>query len=533
MVDSNSEKEDGRDYDIDGRDVVMISSERKDAVFPDAFEKSATEVKQLGGVTSNFKRRVTTLQKSYTGVGGAESKSQEEHIVTGYNAFEVISPPYNLHYLARLSLASPVNYAAIKAKTANIVGLGYDLVESPVTKRKFDNASDDQAKLKNMRKGLAKSKNDLMEFIDTLNEEDTLAEVLQKVWVDYEATGNGYIEISRIKSGPNKGQVGYIGHIPSTTIRVRKNRDGFVQIISDKAVFFRNFGKKDPNPIGGDANPNELIHIKKYAAGVPFYGIPDVVAAKQAVAGNEFASRFNLDYFENKAVPRHIVILKGATINPQLAKNILEFFETGLKGVNHRSLFVPLPADTNEKKVSFEFKPVEAGIQDASFNNYRKANTNEILMAHRVPITKVSVGEGVSLAVARDADKTFREQVCQPEQRILEKKLNRIIREFTDIFVIKLNEMALTDENTQSQIDERRRKTGVETANEQRARRGLPGLEGGDELVDLNAAAKVAEARNEMQASGNRERDAQRSAGATDTAGEGRNTKGDGRAVAN
>ena len=50
--------------------------------------------------------------------------------------------------------------------------------------------------------------------------------------------------------------------------------------------------------------------------------------------------------------------------------------------------------------------------------------------------------------------------------------------------------MTLTDENTQSQIDERRRKTGVETANEQRARRGDPAIEGGDELFDMNEPAR-------------------------------------------
>jgi capsid portal protein len=294
-------------------------------------------------------------------------------------------------------------------------------------------------------------------------------------------------------------------------------------------VFFRNFGEKDPNPLGNDNNPNELIHIKKYAPGSGYYGVPDIVAAQQAVAGNEFVARFNLDYFENKAVPRHVVILKGATINPKLAKNILEFFETGLKGQHHRALFVPLPADTKDKKVSLEFEAVETGVQEASFEKYRKTNTGEILMAHGVPVTKVGMPEGVNLAVARDADKTFKEQRCRPEQAMLEKKLSKIWKEFTDMFYMKLNEMTLTDEETQSKIDERRIKTGTDTQNEQRARRGLPSVDGGDELVDLNAASKIAEQRNEMQAQGNRERDAQRSAGATDSAGEGRNPKGEGR----
>jgi PBSX family phage portal protein len=512
------------DYDIDEGVVTYVSSSAATEEV-DPFAEDAEFAKGLSGVTSNRKRSITALAKRYEGKGDAGSKRIEDDIITGYNAFEVVLPPYNLDYLAKLYEKSSPHYAAVNAKVANIVGLGYDFVDSPTTKRKLDEKADDEAFLKKYRKKLAQGRDTMRELIEDLNQEDTFGETLSKVWKDYEATGNGYLEIGRMDGGG----IGYIGHVPSTTIRIRRQRDGYVQIIANKAVFFRNFGKDDPNPLTNDPNPNEIIHIKKYAPSSTFYGVPDIIAAMDAVAGNRFSAQFNLDYFENKAVPRHVVILKGATINPKLARNILEFFETGLKGKNHRSLFIPLPGDTAEKKVELKIEPVEAGIQDSSFNNYRKANLGDILMAHRVPISKVGLAEGVSLAVARDADKTFKEQVSRPEQGTMEKKINRIVKEFTDLFVLKLNELTLTDEDTQSKIDERRRKTGTETANEQRARRGLPSIEGGDELVDLNAAAKVAEARNEMQAQGNRERDSVRSAGATDSAGEGRNPKGEGR----
>jgi capsid portal protein len=72
-------------------------------------------------------------------------------------------------------------------------------------------------------------------------------------------------------------------------------------------------------------------------------------------------------------------------------------------------------------------EPVEAGAQESSFNIYRQSNRDEILLAHRVPINKIGVPEGVSLANARDADKTFKEQVCRPAQMRLEKRINSII----------------------------------------------------------------------------------------------------------
>lgn len=526
MQTRGAETDDEQKYDIDGNDVIMHTTRDFSVEDSDPFSKTATEVKELKGVDPGKKRSITNLQKRHEGKDGTRSKKIETDVITGYNAFDVVAPPYNLDYLAKLYEISTPHYAAVNAKVSNIVGLGYDLIPSLRTREKID--AMDKSKKAKYEKKLTTFKNDLIEQLEDLNEDDSFSETLQKVWRDYEATGNGYIEVVRSET---TGRIGYVGHVPSPTIRVRRDRDGFVQIISNKAVFFRNFGKDDPDPIRKDPNPPEIIHIKKHAPSSTFYGIPDIIAAKTAVAGLKFAADFNLDYFENKAVPRHVIILKGATINPRLAKNILEFFETGLKGKNHRSLFIPLPADTADKKVSLEIDPVEAGIQDASFKNYNKANISEVLMAHRVPINKVGIPEGVSLAVARDADKTFKEQVCGPEQKIAEKKVKKLFKDLQGnqyLFDFKLNELTLTDEDTQSKIDERRIKTGTEVANEQRSRRGLPPIPGGDIKVDLNAKAGNSLA-NDARAEGNRERDAERSAGATDSAGEGRNAKGDGR----
>jgi len=499
----------------------------------DPFSKKAAEL--IDGTTPAFKRKISNeIKKVHRGTSGTRSKKIEIDEISGYNAFGAVVPPYNLEYLAKLYNVSSAHYAAVNAKVANIVGLGWKFVETSKMKRRLEAIEGDADRTMRTRKSLATQRIVLEELFDTFNQDDTFTEVLVKIWRDYETTGNGYIEIGRKKDGT----IGYIGHCPSTTVRIRHRRDGFVQIISNRAVFFRNFGdgskqredyKEEPpvvDPFGGDGNPNELIHLKKYNPDSGFYGVPDIIAAKQAVAGNEFAARFNLDYFENKAVPRHVIILKGAKMGSHAESQLMQFFETGLKGQNHRSLYIPLPGDSSENKVELKIEPIETGIQDSSFNNYHKQNLNSTLMVHRVPISKIGLAEGVNLAVARDADKTFKEQVCAPEQKIAEKKMNRLVKEFTDAFEMKLNEMTLTDADTQSKIDERDIKNQIRTPNEIRADRGLPGLKGGDKVVEIKPQQKA-----EAKAQGNRERDSQRSAGATDSAGEGRNSKGDGRAT--
>lgn len=508
--------------------VRWLNKTSTESEYVDPFSKKAEDLKtSLSGMDAVFKRKVTNeVKKFHRGQDGAESKAiHEKTFLTGYDAFDVVEPPYNQEYLAKLyvSPSSAAHHAAVDAKVANIVGLGYKFTETSKAKRALESIADDEEKIKRARRKTDTFRDELLENVESWNEEDTFTETLMKVWRDYETTGNGYFEIGRKRDG----SIGYFGHIPSQTIRIRRKRDGFVQISGFEVQFFAHFGHgDDKNPLGG-GRPNEIIHIKRYSPTSGYYGVPDIVSALHSVAGLEFAARFNLDYFENKAIPRHVIVLKGAKLGAAAETALLSFFETGLKGQNHRSLFIPLPSGDKENPVDIKFEKIEAGVQDSSFKEYRKANISDILMAHRVPITKINVAEGASLAVARDADKTFKEQVCAPEQKILEKKLNRIIKEITDIFELKLNEMTLTDADTQSKIDERRVKSGIDLPNEIRARDGQPGVKGGDERVDLNAKDKIQQAQAEERTT--RERDSQRSAGATDSAGEARNPQGEGR----
>jgi len=499
----------------------------KNEITTDPFSAGLEDLKKVRGLGASFKRKINReFSKSFT--GREETGTQQNLLaqaITGYAMFDLVEPPYNLEYLSKVYEISTYNYAAINAKVANIVGLGYDFIETKKTNDAIDSLTDDKS-LERARRKLSKLRQDLHSWLDTTNDEDTFTQTLIKVFTDYEATGNGYIEIGRTTAG----NIGYIGHIPAKTMRVRRLRDGFIQLLYGKAVYFNNFGDSETeNPIAGQEDrPNEIIHLKKYTPMNNYYGVADIIAAQVSLAGNELSGRYNLDYFENKAVPRYIITVKGAKLSPESERKLLEFFQVGLKGKNHRSLYIPLPGDTPDSKTEFKMEPVEANPQESSFNVYRKSNRDEILLAHRVPINKIGTPEGVNLAVARDADKTFKEQVCRPAQMILEKKLNKIFEEKTDALTLKFNELTLTDEDTQSKIDERYLRMQVITPNEVRIRKGMIPLEGGDEVVDLkgqDAAEQTAQAGN------TRQRSQDRQAIAPDNSGEGRNAKGDGRQV--
>ena len=515
--------------------------EAEEPKVPDPFNKSWDEIKDYRGLDINFKRRtarnISKLEASEAyldsagaidrGKDGAKSKKLNPGTVyrNAYGIFDIITPPYDIYSLAGYYDTSFANHAAIDAKVENTVGLGYDFVVSTRSQMKLEDSEDKEA-VKRARKRIERLKVDLREWLETLNEDESFTETLEKVYTDVHATGNGYIEIGRTV----KGEIGYVGHIPTTTVRVRRLHDGFIQMISNKVVYFRNFGQNNPNPVTDDPRPNEIIHIKEYSPLNTFYGVPDVIAAMPSVIGDSLASQYNIDYFQNKAVPRYVVTLKGAQLSTEAEDKLFRFMQTGLKGQNHRTLYIPLPGDNDMNKVEFKMEPIENGIQEGSFHQYRKQVRDDILVAHQVPLTKLGGGESSTTASSLAQDRTFKEQVARPAQRNLEKIINKIIREKTDVVEFKFNELTLTDETAQSQILERYVRNKIMMPNEAREAINLPQIPGGDKPFEMTSRSAADARANTAQ---NRERDAERTNQQSDgdATVTGRNPKGEGRAV--
>jgi hypothetical protein len=517
----------------------------------DPFTQDWTLLKDLMGIEQNFKRRtarnigkavdtyssavmtrsqqptaayLASANSDQTGQDGTGSKTINPGTVyrNGYGLFDVITPPYNLYELANFYDTSFANHAAIDAKVENVVGLGYHFEMNAQTMMKLSSATDDAA-VERARNRIERLKIDAKDWIEGLNSDDSFTTIMEKIYTDVQATGNGYLEIGRKVNG----EIGYMGHVPSTTMRVRRLRDGFVQIIGPRLVYFRNFGAKNQNPLTDDNRPNEIIHFKEYSPLNTYYGVPDIIAALPSLIGDQLASQYNIDYFENKAVPRYIITLKGAKLSADAEDKMFRFLQTGLKSQSHRTLYIPLPGDTDTTKVEFKMEPIENGIQDGSFKEYRKQNRDDILIAHQVPISKLG-GSDSGIAAALSQDRTFKEQVARPEQEKIEKILSKVFKEFTDIIELRFNELTLTDEIAQSQILERYVKNQIMLPNEAREILDLPQAPHGDKPLELTARASADANANGKK---NRARDAQRTNNASDTPATvaGRNPKGQGR----
>ncbi len=146
--------------------------------------------------------------------------------------------------------------------------------------------------------------------------------------------------------------------------------------------------------------------------------------------------------------------------------------EREVREKTHRTLVLDVPG--NDVKVRFEKLGMEQ-TNDAAFLDYRRANRDEILMVHRVPPSKITIVENANLANSRDQDKTFREQVVRPEQRRIEFRINRMLREQMGISTWRFEfvEMDLSEAKEDAEIAQIYAGIGVWTPEEIRAKMGM------------------------------------------------------------
>ncbi len=398
------------------------------------------------------------VAKAVTDAAG--SKRLREKYGTTIDGVLCASRPFDAYLYAYATTLNTYHSRAIRAKVKDIVG------------RPWQIAGDESAGLKDR----------ITAFFKNAFGDMTFAEGMGNVWTDYEALGNGFLEVI-----PNaKRELAELAHIPATEVWIRLDGLGYVQQKNGEYAHFAKYGADlsglaSNDPLGMEGRTS-LIHFCRYFPWSLYYGIPPIMPAWNRLALMVLEAEYNLTFFNNNAIPDYAVVLEGDW-EDDAEKVIQEYFRTHLKGQAHKTLAMRSPQGG---KITFE-KLTSDSAKEGSFRLLRVDCRDEILHAHGVPPQKVGIVETGKLGGNLSSEQIveYKNSIVTPGQEMVATRLNRLIEIgfSTKKLTFQFEPYDAEDRLIDAQVDEKYINTGVRVPNEVRAQRfpGAAPLEGGDE----------------------------------------------------
>lgn len=389
--------------------------------------------------------------------------------------------PFDFHLYAYATTLNTYHARAIRAKTKDIVG------------RKWKISGDEAGpKWEQVERFFANAFGEL-----------TFGEGMGQVWTDYEALGNGYLEIVPTVKGEEPAE---LSHVPAPETWIRLDGLGFVQQKAGEYAHFRKWGVPeerfqdlhDKDPLKRDG-VTSIIHFSRYFPWSPFYGIPSIMPAWNRLALAVLESEYNLQFFNNNAIPDYAVILDGDW-EDNAEDTIREYFRTHLKGQAHKTLAMRTPTGG---KITFE-KLTSDNAKEGSFRLLRTDCRDEILHAHGVPPSKVGIVETGRLGgnAANEQITEYKLSIVDPGREKVTGRLNRLIEVgFAADLKFEFEEYFIDDVARNATVDGAYLDRRVLTPNEVRAKRfpDLEPLEGGDEPLNTQTSFDFEGAVGELQ----------------------------------
>lgn len=336
-----------------------------------------------------------------------------------YEANGLIEPIYNPAALAQLLDLSTWHARAVKTKAHDVAGIGWALEPADGLDGEPSEETKDRA----------------TQLLQNIHPELSLTELLDQHMVDYETTGNAYLEIIRDSFGQPVG----MEHVPSHTIRAHADGTKYQQQRGRNKTWFARYGTDEridmrTGEVGasGEQVANELLHFKAYTPQSDFYGVPDIVPAMGAVLGDQKRQEFNISFFDNHAIPAYAVTLTGADIDEETTQRIKQYFQQDVKDSPHSTLVLTASSDNPDPDApqpEFKFEKLSTDTKEASFSVFRDQNRDEILSAHGVPPYRAGVIiEGqMGGSSAKESTEIYKQSVINPRRQRLEARLTRAL----------------------------------------------------------------------------------------------------------
>jgi len=276
--------------------------------------------------------------------------------------------------------------------------------------------------------------NDLLEQVNT--EGESLLDVAYKCALEFITYGNAYFGMARTEDGV----YGY--NIPFVKGRVSEKKPGdvgYVGINEDWKIKSFTDGTVERLPLwpawekDEDGIERTVIHLKDYAPGFDYYGLPEWISALLYAELEYRISKFNSSKFDNGFMPSGLLQMFGA-VSPEEAKDIVNEVHKQFTGTGKNSgLLVQVLSDETYKAVFTPFEKTNEG----EFLQLSQISAQAIVSAHRWTMSLAGFATAGQLGTNEQIRMEFeiaQNSVIKPiQEMILSAVVNRYVDEVAKI----------------------------------------------------------------------------------------------------
>jgi PBSX family phage portal protein len=341
--------------------------------------------------------------------------TQQKADTFAYDRLACAVPPYDLDALAKTYEEDPDVYLCCNAIAAKACGAGWELQGEP---------ADDAA----------------ARFFEAGSPERPLIETLRLAFLDLNLLGNAYLEVARDAAD----RPAALWWVPSREVRCRREEDGFVQRTrGDRYTLFNPY---TPSPekraalrrsgawhrAEGGGWANEVMTFRLPNPNSRHYGLPPAFVAAQDILADAGVKASNIAFFRNGMMPDYVLAVKGGTLSEGTLEEIRTFLADAHRGADrHHGMIVLEALSAGQGGVSMDLIPMQSAVKEMPFLAYRRFAIENKVRAFRVPMSKAGINQYGRLgeAAGREETETFKTEVVEPQQTMVEHAFDRMLRE--------------------------------------------------------------------------------------------------------
>lgn len=286
-------------------------------------------------------------------------------------------------------------------------------------------------------------------------------ELKSKWQKDRNVSGNVYIHIEENQSGKALG----LNVIDPRTMTIKADQYGNIKEYKQQVMGVE----------GQSFTPEEIVHDKfDESTKNPIFGCSPIEEIVWEAKGEMAAQMQNYFFYENNAVPSHLLILEE-NLGQEQIDEVKRQTDKRFKGAEQRWKTGVIPFVKDIKTISFSQKEMQ-------FIENREFSTKKVVVAFQVPSALLGYTEGVQRGNMQVIWKDFYENTIRPDERRLEEIINKQLLPklgFVDSSGSLTIKFKIKSSNYDDKfaIQEQNRKdvlSGVMTPNEARQARNLP-----------------------------------------------------------